>query len=102
MRDVKNLRRWNITTAAKKQQARFRWGKQAIKVQTAQNTRKEVGNLKEEEPNQSQTEGNASSLFANSSHPALVEEELENFIQTLSLEEPNDTDSYWLIKCPYA
>lgn len=52
-----------------------------MKMQTTQDTRKDVENLKKE-PNESQTKVNVSSLLAKGSHPALIEEELKNVIQT--------------------
>lgn len=48
---------------------------------TTQDTRKHADNLKEK-PNQSQTEVKASSTLTKSSHPALLKEELEYFIET--------------------
>lgn len=48
-----------------------------VSNQTTQATEKGIKNLKAE-PNQCQTEANDSSPLANSSHPALIEEELKN------------------------
>ena len=50
-------------------------------MQMKQDTEKDIKNLKEEEPNQCQTEANASSSLASSSHSALIKE-VKNFIQT--------------------
>lgn len=50
-------------------------------MQTTQDTGKDAENLKKE-PRESQTKVSVSSLRATGSHPALIEEELKNFIQT--------------------
>lgn len=47
-----------------------------------QDTEKDIKNPKEEEPKQCQTETNASSPLANSSHSAFIKEKVKIFIQT--------------------
>lgn len=51
-------------------------------MQMKQDTEKDIKNPKEEEPKQCQTETNASSPLANSSHSAFIKEKVKIFIQT--------------------